>query len=113
MRADEDGQVWGRYSTRPVRKSLGGPSVGHAAHALVRDLNEYTRFVVMPLAGRANNHGAGTCWRGRQAIPSPSAWPKAYPRYGPGEFTADDLLNRGEADAAFVVREIPHGRSRS
>lgn len=81
----------------------GGPSVALAAHAFVRELNAHTRFVVLPLGGPGNNHGAGQVLAWQTGYPGAISLAGGFPRYGPGEFTASALLARGEADAALVV----------
>ncbi len=85
----------------------GGPSMGHATHALVRELNAHTRFVVMPLAGAANDHGARNVLAWQTGYPFAVSLAGGSPRFGPGEFTANVLLKRGEADAALVVSGDP------
>lgn len=86
----------------------GDPSVALAAHTFVRELNAHTRFVVLPLGGRGNDHGAGQVLAWQTGYPGAINLAGGFPRYGPGEFTAGTLLARGEADAALVVSGNPN-----
>ncbi|MHB1558475.1 MAG: formylmethanofuran dehydrogenase subunit B [Isosphaeraceae bacterium] len=86
-----------------------GPSVALAAHAFVRELNDRTRFVVLPLGASGNDHGAGQVLAWQTGYPGAVSLADGVPRYGPGEFTAGALLARGEADAALVVSGNPNG----
>lgn len=89
-------------------ESPGDRSVALAAHAFVRELNAHTRFVVLPLGGRGNDHGAGQVLAWQTGYPGAVSLAVGFPRYGPGEFTAGTLLARGEADAALVVSGNPN-----
>ncbi len=86
----------------------GDPSVALAAHAFVRELNAHTRFVVLPLGGRENDHGASQVLAWQTGYPGAIHLAGGFPRYSPGEFTAGTLLGRGEADAAIVVSGNPN-----
>ena len=81
--------------------------VAHAAHSLARDMNAHTRFVVMPLGGSGNHAGVQNVLAWQTGYPLAVSLAEGYPRYSPGEFTANDLLSRGEADAALVVSGDP------
>lgn len=94
------------YGSRGLAGS-GGPSVAHAAHAFVRELNAHTRFVVLPLDGCGNEHGAGQVLAWQTGYPGAVSLASGFPRYGPAEFTANTLLARGEVDAALVVSGNP------
>jgi formylmethanofuran dehydrogenase subunit B len=91
----------GRGDGRPVR------SIAHAAHSLVRDMNALTRFVCLPLPGAANLAGARNVLAWRTGYPSAVCLARGYPSYSPGEFNADEILVRGEADAALIVSGDP------
>jgi formylmethanofuran dehydrogenase subunit B len=84
-----------------------GPHQVVAALALVRDLNAHTRFVGRSLRGPANSSGADQVllWRGGYAYAVDFA--RGYPRFGPGEYTVQALLERGECDAVLVVSSDP------
>jgi formylmethanofuran dehydrogenase subunit B len=78
-----------------------------ALWALVRDMNAHTRFVAMPLRAAGNVTGADNvvCWQ--TGYPFAVNFSRGYPRYNPGEYTATELLSRGEVDAALVVTSDP------
>ena len=74
---------------------------------LVRDLNSHTKFVMMPMRGHFNVAGANTVSTWQTGYPYAVDFSRGYPRYGPGEFWAVDLLSRGEVDAALIVASDP------
>jgi formylmethanofuran dehydrogenase subunit B len=78
-----------------------------AAIALVRDLNKYTKFVILPMRGHYNVTGANnvTCWI--TGYPFAVDFSKEYPYYNPGETTIADIIARGECDAALIVASDP------
>jgi len=71
--------------------------------ALVRDLNSYTRFVARSMRGRGNAGGADNVLAWTTGFPFGVNLSRGYPRFNPGEFTASEILARGEADAALIV----------
>ena len=75
--------------------------------ALVRDMNAYTRFVAKPMRGRGNVIGADNVVTWRTGYPFGVNLSRGYPRFNPGEYTAADMLARGEADAAMIVASDP------
>ncbi len=83
--------------------SHGGFINSEALWALVRDMNAFTRFVALPMRGRGNVTGADNviCWR--TGFPFGVNLSRGYPRFNPGEYTAGEMLERGEVDAALVV----------
>ena len=74
---------------------------------LVRDLNEYTRFVAAPLRGAGNGVGADNVVAWQTGYPFAVSLSRGYPRYNPGEFSAGSLLENGEVDLALVVAADP------
>ncbi len=78
-----------------------------ALWSLVRDMNAHTRFVAMPLRAGGNVTGADNvvCWQ--TGYPFAVNLSRGYPRYNPGEYTAVELLSRGEVDAAMIVTGDP------
>ncbi len=74
---------------------------------LVAELNEYTRFSVIPMRGHGNVAGADQVMTWQSGYPFAVSFARGYPRYGPGEFTAVDVLARSEADAALIVASDP------
>jgi formylmethanofuran dehydrogenase subunit B len=70
---------------------------------LVTDLNHHTRFVVrrMRIPGDVAGADSVLCWQ--TGYPFSVSLNRTYPRYNPGEFTANDRLERREVDAAVLV----------
>ncbi len=73
-----------------------------AVRALVTALNAYTHFVALPLR-TGNAAGAANVQAWQTGYPAAVNFGRGYPRHNPGEFSAADLLARGEADAALLV----------
>lgn len=70
---------------------------------LVRDLNAHTRFHArrMRLHGDVTGADCVLCWQ--TGYPFSVNLSRGYPRYNPGEFSAQDLLERGEIDSCLFV----------
>jgi formylmethanofuran dehydrogenase subunit B len=75
--------------------------------ALVRDMNAHTRFVAMALRDSGNLIGADSVLTWRTGYPFGVNLSRGYPRFNPGEYTAEEMLSRGEVDAALVVADDP------
>jgi formylmethanofuran dehydrogenase subunit B len=75
--------------------------------ALTRDLNRKTKFVVSPMRGHFNVTGANTVFAWQTGYPFALDFSQGYPQYNPGEFTAIDLLRRGDNDATLVISADP------
>lgn len=75
--------------------------------ALTRDLNQFTRFVCKPNRGHGNVTGADNVVSWRTGYPFAVNLGRGYPRFNPGEYTASDVLARGEADAALIIASDP------
>ncbi len=75
--------------------------------SLVADLNEFTRFSVIPMRGHGNVTGADQVTTWQCGFPFGVSFARGYPQYGPGEFTAVDVLARGDADAALILASDP------
>ncbi|MCL4296768.1 MAG: formylmethanofuran dehydrogenase subunit B [Anaerolineae bacterium] len=75
--------------------------------ALATDLNEFTHFVAKPVRGHGNVTGADNVLSWQTGFPFAVNFSRGYPRFNPGEFTAVDLLVRGEADAMVVIASDP------
>jgi len=78
-----------------------------AALSLTRDLNLWTKFVIMPMRGHFNVTGVDTVFTWQTGYPYAVDFSLGYPRYNPGETTAVDVLLRKESDAALVVASDP------
>jgi len=71
------------------------------------EMNQFTRFVAMPMRGHGNVSGAAAVSTWMTAYPFGVDFSRGYPRYNPGEFTAVDLLCRGDVDAVLVLGADP------
>ena len=79
----------------------------HALFALVRDMNDHTRFVCVSMGRPGNGTGAENVLTWQTGYPFAVNFARGYPRFGPGEYTAADALGRGEADAALIIADDP------
>jgi formylmethanofuran dehydrogenase subunit B len=59
------------------------------------------------MRGHYNVGGANTVTTWQTGYPYAVDFSRGYPRYNPGEYTAVDMLARGEADAALVMASDP------
>jgi len=74
---------------------------------LVAEMNQYTRFSVMPMRGHGNVAGADQVLTWQSGYPFAVSFARGYPQYSPGEFTAVDGLVREEVDAALILASDP------
>ncbi|HKI35085.1 MAG TPA: formylmethanofuran dehydrogenase subunit B, partial [Gemmataceae bacterium] len=70
---------------------------------LVRDLNDYTRFFARRMRVQGDVTGADTVLTWQTGYPFSVSLSRGYPRYNPGEFSANNMLERGEVDACLLV----------
>ena len=91
-----------------------GLSMTHGRHlnadalfALVRDMNAWTRFVGRAMGGPGNAAGADNVLTWQTGYPFGVNLSRGYPRFNPGEYTATEMLSRGEPDAALIVASDP------
>lgn len=70
---------------------------------LVADLNAHTRFYArrMRIPGDVAGADSVLCWQ--TGFPFSVNLARGYPRYNPGEYSANELLERHEVDACVVV----------
>jgi formylmethanofuran dehydrogenase subunit B len=86
---------------------LSQTGIGHlnvsALLLLVRDLHRHTRFYARRLRIYGDVTGADSvlCWQ--TGYPYSVNLGRGYPRFNPGEFSADELLARNEVDACVLV----------
>jgi formylmethanofuran dehydrogenase subunit B len=96
-----------RYGVAFFGLGLAQRGLGHLTVAallrLVAELNDHTRFVArrLRLPGDVTGADSVLCWQ--TGFPFAVNLARGYPRYNPGEFTADELLTRGETDACLLV----------
>jgi formylmethanofuran dehydrogenase subunit B len=74
---------------------------------LTRELNERTKFIIIPMRGHFNVTGANTVFTWQTGYPYAVDFSFGYPRYNPGETSAIDVLRRGDVDAALVIASDP------
>lgn len=74
---------------------------------LVAELNRFARFSVIPMRGHGNVAGADQVLTWQSGYPFAVSFARGYPQYSPGEFSAVDVLARGEADAALILASDP------
>ena len=70
---------------------------------LVQELNHFTRFSALSMPGHGNENGSNQVLAWQTGYPFAVSFGRGYPRYGPGEFSVIDLLNRREVDAALII----------
>jgi formylmethanofuran dehydrogenase subunit B len=90
-----------------VTMTRGKHANSEAILALTRDLNRFTRFTCKPNRGHGNVTGADNVVAWRTGFPFGVNLARGYPRFNPGEYTAADVLARGEADAAMIIASDP------
>jgi formylmethanofuran dehydrogenase subunit B len=90
-----------------VTQSLGKNHNIDAAIATTKDLNNYTKFSIMPMRGHYNVTGSGQVWGWLFGFPFAVDLTRGFARYNPGETTANDLLVRDEVDSVFVIASDP------
>ena len=78
-----------------------------AAISLVRDLNQRTKFLIMPMRGHFNVAGANVVFTWQTGYPFAVDFSQGYPQYNPGETSVIDILCREEADAGLVIASDP------
>jgi len=78
-----------------------------AALSLVRDLNQRTKFLIMPMRGHFNVTGANVVFTWQTGYPYAIDFSHGYPRYNPGETSVVNILSREESDAGLVVASDP------
>ena len=85
-----------------AQRGLGHKNV-EALLRLVADLNDFTRFTARRLRIPGDVAGADSvlCWT--TGFPFAVNLARGYPRYNPGEYTANELLECGEVDACLLV----------
>lgn len=96
-----------RYGVIFFGLGLAQSKLGHLAVSalleLVADLNAHTRFAARRLRIPGDVAGADSvlCWQ--TGFPFAVNMGRGFPRYNPGEFSAQDLLARGEVDCCVLI----------
>jgi formylmethanofuran dehydrogenase subunit B len=100
-----------RYGVVFFGLGLAQSGLGHAnveaLLRLVKDLNGFTRFTArrLRIPGDVAGADAVLCWLTGFAFAVNLA--RGFPRYNPGEYSANELLERGEVDACLLVGSEP------
>ncbi len=86
-----------------VAQAKMGHATVEALLRLVEDLNSHTRFYARRMRIPGDVTGADTvlCWQ--TGYPFAVNLMRGYPRYNPGEYSANEVLEREEADACLLV----------
>jgi formylmethanofuran dehydrogenase subunit B len=90
-----------------VTQSLGKNHNIDEAIAVTKDLNEYTKYSIMPMRGHYNVTGSGEVFAWQFGFPYSVDLTRGFARYNPGDTSSIDLLNRGEVDAMFTIGSDP------
>lgn len=83
------------------------PGITQAVFALIEVLNERVPFAGLPLGGRGNARGAESVLTAHTGYPFAVNFAPGYPRFGPDEFSAPVILERGETDAVLLIGSDP------
>ena len=81
---------------------LGHRSV-EALLLLTQTLNDFTRFYARRMRVQGDVAGADSVLAWQTGYPFSVNLTRGFPRYNPGEFSAQELLERGEVDACLLV----------
>ena len=90
-----------------VTHSLGKNHNIDIAIAVTADLNKYTKASIIPMRGHYNVTGSGQVLGWQFGFPFCVDLSRGFARYNPGETSSNDLLQRGEVDACFVLGSDP------
>jgi formylmethanofuran dehydrogenase subunit B len=74
---------------------------------LVQELNEWTKWVLLPMRGHYNVTGANQVSLWLTGYPYAVDFSRGFPRMIPGVTTAVDLLANGDVDAALIIASDP------
>lgn len=92
------------FQTDAESSGRSGP-LWEAAASLVRDLNEFTRFVMLGMGGPGNLHGAEAALTWQAGYTQGVDYRLGYPSPLDDRDTLDGLLRRGETDAVLAVTD--------
>ncbi len=80
-----------------------GHRVVEALLRLTSELNDYARFYARRMRVQGDVTGADSVLAWQTGYPFSVNLARGYPRYNPGEFSAHEMILRGEADALVLV----------
>ena len=96
-----------RYGIVFFGLGLSGGDVGHrtveALLRLTQELNDFTRFHARRLRLHGDVTGADLVLAWQSGFPFATCFSRGYPRFQPDEFSAHELLMRGEVDLCLLV----------
>jgi formylmethanofuran dehydrogenase subunit B len=78
-----------------------------AAICLTRELNDHTKFLIIPMRGHYNVAGANQVFTWNTGYAYSIDFSRGYPRYNPGEFSSVEVLLKDQIDASLVVASDP------
>jgi len=87
--------------------SLGKVNNVEALFDLIKEINNYTRFSIIPMRGHYNVAGFTQVLTWRSGYPFAVDYSRGYPYYNPGETSVIDLLCRKEIDAMLCIAADP------
>jgi len=90
-----------------VTQSRGRDRNVENAIKLIQLLNRYTRFIILPMRGHYNVVGAGEVPAWEVGYQYAIDFSRGYPRFSPAEFSANEVLQRKDCDAALVIASDP------
>ena len=73
------------------------------ALSLVAELNQHSKFVIMPMRGHYNVGGIGQVLAWSSGYPMSVDFTRGAPYFNPGETSACDLLARRDVDSALII----------
>lgn len=91
----------GAWADTP-RTGTGHVNVSTLLH-WVAEMNTHSRFTARRMRLQGDVSGADNILLWQTTYPFAVDFSRGFPRYNPGEFTAEELLNRQEVDAALIV----------
>lgn len=90
-----------------VTQSRGRDRNVENAIKLIQLLNRHTRWIIWPMRGHYNVVGAGDVPAWEVGYTYAIDFSRGYPRFSPGEFAANEVLQRGDCDAALIIASDP------
>ena len=78
-----------------------------AAICLTRELNDHTKFSILPMRGHYNVAGANQVFTWNTGYAYSIDFSRGYARYNPGEFSSVEVLLKDLVDASLIVASDP------
>ncbi len=78
-----------------------------AAICLTRELNDHTKFSIIPMRGHYNVAGANQVFTWNTGYAYSIDFSRGYARYNPGEFSSVEVLLKDQVDASLIVASDP------